>query len=50
MPDLALPVYDVEPPEGHALSQVVAAEAPGHVSALVRQQGDLDFAHPSLGP
>ena len=50
VPDLALLVHDVEPPEGHALSQVVAAEAPGHVTALVRHQGYLDFANPSLGP
>ena len=49
MPDLTLVVHDVEPPEGHALGQVVAAEAPGRGAALVRHQGNLDFAHASLG-
>lgn len=50
VPDLALLVHNVEPPEGHALGQVVAAEAPGHGAALVRHQGNLNFAHASLGP
>ena len=50
MSDLHLLVHDVEPPEGHALGLVEAAEGAGDVSPLVRQEGDLDTADPALGP
>ena len=42
-------VHDIQAPEGHTLNLVEAAEAPGNMSSLVREERDLDVADPAPG-